>query len=275
MVPERCRAAKGPGRAGLSAAGGHHIYHVMHSVSALLAVSLLAGTARSAAGQGPGSVEFTTLGVWHNKTTTMDGLRGFGGGARLGIWLPANFEIEGQLDLTSARNSVIDNRFQLLHVGGSLLYNIPVGAGSVYLRGGYGKLTHRGCSYLNRPCPTHGAATGAAGFRVPIAGAIQFRAEGMYRIRPQYEYRSFGASFGFSWLPSRAASSGVGPDTDRDGVMDRQDRCPDTPLGALVNSRGCSSDTDRDGVPDGIDRCPRTPPGAAVDRFGCVAPGED
>lgn len=60
-------------------------------------------------------------------------------------------------------------------------------------------------------------------------------------------------------------------DADQDGVQDRFDRCPDTPLGAEVDPVGCPLDYDEDGVPDGLDRCPATPIGATVDDRGCPA----
>jgi OmpA-OmpF porin, OOP family len=63
--------------------------------------------------------------------------------------------------------------------------------------------------------------------------------------------------------------SGPADDTDGDGVLDRDDRCPGTPDGATVDAYGCPTDKDGDGVPDGIDRCPETTRGATVDRFGC------
>lgn len=58
-------------------------------------------------------------------------------------------------------------------------------------------------------------------------------------------------------------------DSDRDGVYDRGDRCPDTPLGVVVDDWGCPLDTDGDGVFDGLDHCPGTPAGATVDENGC------
>lgn len=58
-------------------------------------------------------------------------------------------------------------------------------------------------------------------------------------------------------------------DTDKDGVKDKFDQCPDTPLGALVDEYGCPLDTDGDGIYDGIDQCPETPKGAFVDITGC------
>ncbi|MDD4052798.1 MAG: OmpA family protein, partial [candidate division Zixibacteria bacterium] len=60
-------------------------------------------------------------------------------------------------------------------------------------------------------------------------------------------------------------------DADGDGVIDADDRCPNTPAGAIVDAQGCPIDSDRDGVPDGLDDCPNTPPEAAgyIDIYGC------
>jgi OOP family OmpA-OmpF porin len=58
-------------------------------------------------------------------------------------------------------------------------------------------------------------------------------------------------------------------DSDGDGVMDANDRCPDTPHGVAVDEYGCPKDADGDGVPDYLDRCPDTPRGVSVNREGC------
>jgi OOP family OmpA-OmpF porin len=58
-------------------------------------------------------------------------------------------------------------------------------------------------------------------------------------------------------------------DSDKDGVYDRGDLCPDTPAGQIVDDNGCPLDTDLDGVPNGWDQCPNTPHGATVDEYGC------
>jgi len=62
---------------------------------------------------------------------------------------------------------------------------------------------------------------------------------------------------------------GPPPDADNDGVPDRKDKCPDTPVGARVDLTGCPSDQDGDGVFDGIDQCSDTPAGWPVDEKGC------
>jgi outer membrane protein OmpA-like peptidoglycan-associated protein len=58
-------------------------------------------------------------------------------------------------------------------------------------------------------------------------------------------------------------------DDDNDGVFNDIDQCPDTPGGVLVDEFGCPLDTDGDGVPDYLDRCPNTPEGVLVDADGC------
>src|SRR5207247_1499715 len=76
--------------------------------------------------------------------------------------------------------------------------------------------------------------------------------------------------------PAGAHVDGVGcpTDADQDGVPDGIDQCPDTRLGVAVDARGCPADSDGagapDGVPDNLDKCPNTPPGSRVDASGCI-----
>ncbi|SHI76462.1 OmpA-OmpF porin, OOP family [Malonomonas rubra DSM 5091] len=60
------------------------------------------------------------------------------------------------------------------------------------------------------------------------------------------------------------------PDADADGVADYQDACPATPAGLNVDEKGCFFDDDGDGVPNELDRCPSNPPGFQVDENGCT-----
>jgi len=57
-------------------------------------------------------------------------------------------------------------------------------------------------------------------------------------------------------------------DQDLDGIWDRIDECPDTQVGAEVDSLGCPFDMDGDGIPDIIDLEPNTPSGSIVDKTG-------
>ena len=58
-------------------------------------------------------------------------------------------------------------------------------------------------------------------------------------------------------------------DSDKDGVIDCKDKCPNTPAGCKVDKDGCPYDSDKDGVVDCLDKCPDTPVGCKVDKDGC------
>ncbi|MGV8059262.1 MAG: outer membrane beta-barrel domain-containing protein [Smithellaceae bacterium] len=72
--------------------------------------------------------------------------------------------------------------------------------------------------------------------------------------------------------PQAAAPVEVVIDSDKDGVPDNLDQCPDTPAGVAVDKDGCPFDSDKDGVPDYLDKCPNTPIGVTVDKDGCSPP---
>ena len=69
---------------------------------------------------------------------------------------------------------------------------------------------------------------------------------------------------------SAAAPVERATDSDKDGVIDASDKCPNTPTGVAVDMDGCPLDADKDGVPDYSDKCPNTPAGVAVDKDGCA-----
>lgn len=56
-------------------------------------------------------------------------------------------------------------------------------------------------------------------------------------------------------------------DSDGDGVIDRFDKDPDTPIGALVYGNGVPVDSDQDGLPDFQDNCPLK--AGLVEQNGC------
>ncbi len=59
-------------------------------------------------------------------------------------------------------------------------------------------------------------------------------------------------------------------DRDKDGILDKDDACPDTP--GLPEFQGCP-DTDGDGIPDKDDECPEVP--GPVENNGCPWPDTD
>ena len=65
-------------------------------------------------------------------------------------------------------------------------------------------------------------------------------------------------------------SRGCPVDLDQDGIFNIMDDCPGTPRGITVDYRGCPIDSDGDSIPDYVDKCPNTPKGTAVDDDGCI-----
>jgi len=70
-------------------------------------------------------------------------------------------------------------------------------------------------------------------------------------------------SFKFDAMPNRN-------DSDRDGVPDDKDKCPNNMKGLKVDANGCPIDSDGDGVIDDLDMCPNTPAGMIVYYDGCI-----
>ncbi len=81
-----------------------------------------------------------------------------------------------------------------------------------------------------------------------------------------YKAKGINVALGFSivWGTNK-------PDEDKDGVWNKLDMCPHTPLGVQVDKVGCPIDSDGDGVPDYLDQCPFTPKEAygMIDSVGC------
>jgi OOP family OmpA-OmpF porin len=71
-------------------------------------------------------------------------------------------------------------------------------------------------------------------------------------------------------------ASGCNIDSDKDGVLDPADKCANTPAGTKVDAAGCTvdGDGDKDGVKDSMDKCPTTPAGTKVDAAGCTVDGD-
>jgi len=72
-----------------------------------------------------------------------------------------------------------------------------------------------------------------------------------------------------TYVPVPEPKQYVTADADGDGVVDTNDRCPNTPAGWEVGVDGCPLDADKDRVPNSIDECPNTPSGMQVGANGC------
>jgi len=82
-----------------------------------------------------------------------------------------------------------------------------------------------------------------------------------------YRTKGFNMALGFSivWGTNHKK------DSDKDGIINQLDACPNTPKNVQVDKIGCPIDSDGDGVPDYLDHCPGTPSAAYgfVDSIGC------
>jgi OmpA family protein/outer membrane protein with beta-barrel domain/thrombospondin type 3 repeat protein len=107
------------------------------------------------------------------------------------------------------------------------------------------------------------------GIRMRLMPHMAFRGEFTTEYEPTDIYHHESLNVGLTWVWGGGGGAGGSADSDGDGVLDLNDRCPDTPKGAKVARNGCPSDTDQDGVLDGIDQCPDTPRGWPVDEAGC------
>lgn len=105
----------------------------------------------------------------------------------------------------------------------------------------------------------HVVPTTLSGLREGLNPGLEFDAEGTHNFE-------IGLTASF-FIP-------IEGDRDRDRVSDRNDRCPGTPSGVMVDALGCPLDGDEDGVANFQDRCPGTPPGQPTDAEGCELDGD-
>ncbi len=117
---------------------------------------------------------------------------------------------------------------------------------------------------------------GGVGLRYPLENGINLVTEikSLYMLNTNNDqdaefafYVGAGIPFGRTPTPQ---------DSDRDGVYDYSDSCPNTAFGVQVGLDGCplqqstvAIDSDGDTVPDSRDVCPNTPPGVGVNEHGC------
>ena len=74
----------------------------------------------------------------------------------------------------------------------------------------------------------------------------------------------------------KKSASSTAIDSDKDGVLDQNDQCKNTPFGTKIDKNGCplkevsaTLDSDKDGVFDQNDQCQNTLSGTKIDKNGC------
>src|SRR5438093_1402780 len=242
---------------------------------AVLATLLTLPTGRLAA-QHAGQFEAGAFGSYTRYDAAFGLADKLGGGGRLGyffgdaVGLEAEVLFQPQYTVSSGGTPTT---LQPLIGSASLVFNAVHGSRlMVYLLGGYSLLD------FGTRAPyrfTDNAMHGGAGLRIFLTQRVAARLEGRGVYVP-----STRSAFGPTTATHFVATAGLsvfhlgGPpqDSDKDGIPDKKDACPNTPLGATVDARGCPTDSDKDGVSDGLDKCPNTPAGTPVDTTGCPLP---
>ena len=239
---------------------------------------LLAGVLTLAAGplvaQHAGQVEVGAFGSYTRYDATFGLAHKIGGGVRIGYLVGNIIGMEAdvlfQPEYTVVPPSGTPVTLEPLIGSASLVINAVHGSRlMVYVLGGYSLLD------FGTRAPyrfTDNAAHGGAGVRLFLTERIALRVEGRAIYSPSTQ-STFGPNTATHYVGTAGLSvlhlGTPSKDSDHDGVTDKKDACPDTPAGAVVDSKGCPIDSDHDGVYDGIDKCPGTPAGAHVDATGC------
>jgi outer membrane protein OmpA-like peptidoglycan-associated protein len=239
-------------------------------------VAFLLATAAPCAAQSPGTFEIGGFGRYTKFDDTLNLDDKVGAGGTLGIFFVRNlaFEAEGaytKTNLSTGSAPDVSN----IPLRGRLTYHIPLGgyASAIRLGAGYVRNMYRETQDFDDD-----GVTGLLGLRVGLGEKFALQADGTVDYAPSPDgdraddYLNWGAQAGIVLL------FGNSYDRDKDGVKDKQDRCPGTPAGESVDGNGCSAsqrDTDRDSVKDSADRCPNTAAGAKVDAEGCAPEQRD
>jgi hypothetical protein len=192
-----------------------------------------------------------------------------GGGVRFSYAVSPLIGLEVEALFQSPQNITARTEIEPLIGSGSLVINtLNASRMTIYLLGGYSRLDFGGSNPYKF---TDGGFHSGAGVKMYMSSrfAFRFEARGIYSPQTQSTFGTKAthlvASAGIAFFQSDGGKRAVTGDADRDGVTDKSDACPDTPLGATVDNHGCPSDSDSDAVLNGIDKCPDTPAGATVD----------
>jgi outer membrane protein OmpA-like peptidoglycan-associated protein len=267
----------------------------------LAAIALLAAPVPTASAQRGGTVELVPFGRYGSFPDSLALTSGFSVGGEAGLFVTKKLSLElaGTYAATSTPDSVT---VQVRGLTGRFLVHLPLRGRTSALFGlGYTKnqysqgidLKEEGIAALigfrfglgprlglrleatgDYLAPPGGASdrTWELGVQVGLsmyAGALGERDSDRDGV-PNKEDRCPGTARGEAVDPTGCP---LAKDSDGDGVLDGGDKCPGTPSGQRVDLTGCNADLDGDGVPNALDRCPATSPGTEVDQFGCPAPG--
>lgn len=206
-------------------------------------------------------------------------------GGRVGIMLNSFFGVEGTAGFLSGQTESgpwpyvrrvpgIEVDEEIRHLALDAIFKIGNGPVAPYLLGGWQQLQFENDDPAWGHRTEHGFEAGGGLLISPAPRvAIRLDARDVFfefdRFPPDIPEGTNHNFFLTAGLSFALGGSTTTADADSDGVSDKKDLCPDTPIGALVDATGCPIDGDNDGVFDGLDQCANTPAGARVDAKGC------
>lgn len=196
-------------------------------------------------------------------------------GARFGWQMQRNWRLEGNFGYSDSKRGLDGAEVDLNHYGLDVMYQLRPGRRiDPYLLAGWAQFDYA----AHAPDPTRhlNGWEWAVGTNFHLGGDAANNRSLRLEVRDVMidlsDSFNNGGDKTHSWITTVGLQFGFGKssrDSDGDGVRDRNDACPGTPIGATVDHNGCPRDSDGDGVHDGLDACPATPPGATVDGAGC------
>jgi outer membrane protein OmpA-like peptidoglycan-associated protein len=239
------------------------------------AVALAPPTTVSA--QRPGAIEIGAFGAgtWFDDVYGVKDRWGVGG--RLGFFVLPGLAIEGDVSAIWTTFQPTDQDLTYMPISARLVYNAPLSDNTALLLGaGYTRTSFDVKEMFGLPAfdASESGFGGLVGLRFATGSLVSIRLEGtvdyisgvdeVFVGSADESALLYGARAGLSLLLNNAPK-----DTDKDGVPDKTDTCPGTPMGVTVDEAGCPIDSDRDGVADYMDRCPNTAAGVRVNAEGC------
>jgi outer membrane protein OmpA-like peptidoglycan-associated protein len=208
---------------------------------------------------------------------------------RASWWYNETIAIEGNVGLMKGSTNIGSYPYTALTPSVSLFGNLAptefiqptltLGIGAMYKNtADDGDL---GVDYVNPDVDFLGV--GGTGFMLPLGDSgLTFRADVRFNVNLGTEsYRNRGDAF-INWVFTGGIAYGIGgvKDSDKDGIADDADACPEEPedFDEFEDEDGCPEpDNDKDGILDGADACPND--AEDMDEFndedGCPEPDND
>ena len=209
---------------------------------------------------------------------------------RLGFWFNHNMGIELDVGISTGSTQVRDHGFmaiapQLWIVGNPIPSStqapvqpiLSIGAGSmIKMVDGAGV---RGADYAHTRVEGLGGV--GTGVIVPIVGPLRFRTDVRMMVTAAREDDRYISPFiTFMAMGGLEVRGSLAKDSDRDGIPDSRDACPNDPedFDGFEDADGCPDpDNDGDGILDADDLCPDDPEDfdGFEDADGCPDPDND